>query len=121
MKPKILFFARDYQSVFFSLLNSDKYESVFVVLNRIEKRNVIKNGGQVIYCLEEEFDDLELASFESPYLKFSFGCDRNFTTLKLEERELILRKTISFWRKIMQNHDFSLVVNETVAIEIFNS
>jgi hypothetical protein len=118
MRPKVLFFARDYQSIFFPLLKSDKYESVFVVLNKREKTNVIENGGQIIYCLEEEFDDLEIASFESPYLKFSYGCDRNYSGLKLEERELILKKTISFWRKIFQSHDFSLVVNETVAIEV---
>jgi len=118
MKPKILFFARDYQSVFFPLLKSDKYISVFVVLNKKEKQNVIKNGGEIIYCLEEEFDDLELAIIDPPYLKFSYGCDRNYKGLKLEERELILRKTVSFWRKIMDNHQFNLVVNETVAIEI---
>lgn len=118
MKPKILFFARDYQSSFFPLLKSDNYESIFVVLNKKEKINVIKNGGKIIYCLEEEFNELELAKIEVPYLKFSYGCDRNYTGLKLEERELILRKTVSFWRKIMNNHDFSLVVNETVAIEV---
>jgi hypothetical protein len=117
MKPKVLFFARDYQSIFFPLLKSDKYESVFAVLNKKEKLDVEKNGGRIIYCLEEEFDELELATIEAPYLKFSYGCDRNYVGLNLDERERILRMTISFWRKIMNEHDLSLVVNETVAIE----
>lgn len=118
MRPKVLFFARDYQSTFFPLLQSNKYESIFVVLNKKEKANVVKNGGDIVYCLEEEFDQLELAKLKMPYLKFSYGCDRNYTGLKLNERELILKKSVSFWKKIMDDHDFSLIVNETVAIEI---
>ena len=117
MKPQILFFSRDYQSKLFPLLSSKKYDSIYVVLNNQEKLNVKKNGGKLIYSFEDEFNDLKPAEINSPYLKFSYGCDRFYRGLNLHERELILKKTISFVNKIFDENKISFVVNETVAIE----
>ena len=52
------------------------------------------------------------------YLEYSFGCDRNYIGLKLNEREIILKKTIIFWREVLTKYRPALIVNETVAIEL---
>ena len=118
MSKIILFFARDYQAKFFPLLKSEKYNSIFVVLNKKEKEIVIANGGETIICLEDEFDNLELTEYDGTYLKYSYGCDRNYINLNLKEREIILKKTITFWRKILDKYNPDLIINETVAIEL---
>lgn len=118
MIPTVLFFARDYQATLFPRLKSEKYKSVYVVLNRQEKRFVKDNGGQDIICLEEELDSLSVDFPLDGYLKFSYGCDRNYVGLNLKQRELILKKSISFWRGILDRYNPKLIINETVAIEI---
>lgn len=117
MKPFVLFFARDYQSKLFPLLASTIYNSVFVVLSKIEKQNVIDNGGSEIICFEEEFNNLEFEGELDSYLKYSYGCDRNYIGLSLSDREIILKKTIIFWKKILEKYNPKLIINETVAIE----
>jgi len=118
MMPTVLFFARDYQAKLFPLLKSDKYKSLYVVLNRREKEIVVANGGEVVICLEEEFDSLSAEGELNSYLEYSFGCDRNYVGLNLQERETILKKSISFWRNILEKYEPSLIINETVAIEL---
>lgn len=112
-----MFFARDYQSKLFPLLVSKKYNSVFIVLNKKEKQIVLDNGGKEIVCFEEEFESLPLERELNAYLEYSYGCDRHYKGLNLEERETILKKTIAFWEKVYDLYKPLYIVNETVAIE----
>ena len=89
---KILFFSRDYQSQFFPLLNSVKYDSIHVTLTKKEKRNVQERGGKVVGCLEEEYEQLELKRIELPYLYFSWGADRFIRNHSYTERLIIQKK-----------------------------
>jgi hypothetical protein len=116
-KPTILFFARDYQSELFPLLKSDKFNSVYAVLNISEKINLIRHGVDSAYCFEELFDSLNVDSVQFNQLEYSYGADRSLIGLNLEERELILKKTHSFWITIFSSHKVDYVINETVAIE----
>ncbi len=116
MKPTVLFFARDYQAFFFPSLKSSNYKSVYATLNKKEKQIVLENGGQHVICFEEEFDSLPTDRLQI-YLKYSYGCDRSYVGLNLAEREFILKKTIAFWSKILDDHKPDLIINETVAIE----
>lgn len=117
MIPNVLFFARDYQSRLFPLLTSDKYNSIYVVLNRNEKQIVKDNGGTHIICFEDQFDSLSYEGTLDSYLEYSYGCDRNLVGLTLIERETILKKTIAFWRSILEKYNPQFIINETVAIE----
>ncbi|MEP6803967.1 MAG: hypothetical protein ABI892_05565 [Flavobacterium sp.] len=117
MIPTVLFFARDYQSQLFPLLSSNVYNSVFAVISKKEKQIVIDNGGDQVVCFEEEFDNLEFEGTLDSYLKYSYGCDRNYIGLSLLEREIILKKTIVFWKYILEKYKPKLIINETVAIE----
>lgn len=65
-KENILFFSRDYQSLFFPLLNSNSFNGIHVTLTKREKLNVIKRGGKVVGCLEEDFEHLKEYSMELP-------------------------------------------------------
>ncbi|WP_026751217.1 hypothetical protein [Sediminibacterium sp. C3] len=118
MKPKILFFARDYQSFFFPLLKSDKYDSIYIVKTIQEKKNVLKNGGDNVFCFEEEFEYLNTNFLLESYLEYSYGCDRFYKGLSLLEREQILKKEISFVRSILERFEPKYIINETVAIEL---
>lgn len=116
--PIVLFFAREYQASFFPLLTSSKYQSIYAVLNKKEKQIAIQNGGVNVICFEEEFDSLDISDKSQPYLKYSYGCDRNYVGLTLAERELILKKSAAFWSNILEKFNPDLIINETVAIEI---
>lgn len=118
MNPNILFFARDYQSLFFPLLKSDKYNSIYIVKTKQEKKNVLQNGGEVVFCFEEEFEDLNENFILESYLEYSYGCDRFYESLSLFEREQILKKEISFIRSIIDRFKPKYIINETVAIEL---
>jgi hypothetical protein len=118
MIPTVLFFARDYQSKLFPLLTSTKYKSVCIVLNRKEKEVALANGGKDVICFEDEFDLLDSDISLDAYLKYSFGCDRNYVGLTLTEREIILKKSILFCSNVLEKHNPQLVVNEAVAIEM---
>jgi hypothetical protein len=117
MTSTVLFFARDYQSRFFPALISTQYKSVYATLNKKEKQIVIENGGENVICFEEEFDSLPINDI-NVYLKYSYGCDRSYVGLNLNQREYILKKSISFWSKVMEEYKPDLIINETVAIEI---
>ncbi len=118
MKPNILFFARDYQSFFFPLLQSDKYNSIYIVKTKQEKKNVLQNGGEIVCCFEDEFENLNENFILESYLEYSYGCDRFYNKLSLLEREKILKKEISFIRSIIDRFKPKYILNETVAIEL---
>jgi hypothetical protein len=118
MKPRIVFFSRSYQAKLFPLLNSGKYESIYVTLTKKEKLDLEKNGHSVKYCFETyrpENDDLVVPS---DYLITSFLSDRFLHQYKLKDRIAILKKEISFWRSIFEIENPISVINEQVAIEI---
>ena len=117
-KPIVLFFSRDYQSEFFPLLNSGVYDSLHVTLNKREKRNVERRGGKVIGCLEEMYENLNVADIEFPYLDYSLGSDRFIVGHSSEERIKILKKCVTFWIDIYEKYMPSYIVNEIVALEI---
>jgi hypothetical protein len=118
MRPGILFFARDYQAEFFIHLSSERYESLLATLTLKEKKLIEEKGFKVVGCLEEEFDSLPEANVENNYLETSFSSDRYLCGAPLKDRRRILRKEISFWSRILDKYNPTLVVNETVAIEV---
>ena len=118
MKPRVLFFARDYQADFFVFLKSDHYEPVLVTLTKYERKRIEKAGSQVAACFEEQFDQLPIAAIPENYLESSYLSDRYLRYTSVFEREKILGKEISFWQGIFEKQDPHLVVNETVALEI---
>ncbi len=118
MKPKVLFFARDYQADFFVFLKSDLYESLLVTLTKSEKRRIQNAGCEVVACFEEEFDQLPIAKFSPDYLETSYLSDRYLRHASVFERDEILGKEVSFWQGIFEKHKPAMVVNETIAIEI---
>ena len=118
MKNKVLFFSRDYQSRFFPLLNSDCYQSLHVTLTKYEKQAIISQGGVVVGCLEEDYNQLFPADLEFPYLNFSWGADRYLRGYSYSERLIIQKKTVTFWREILDKYNPIAVVNEPVVIEV---
>lgn len=117
-KPIVLFFARDYQSQFFTSLVSKDYDSIYVTLNRREKQEVLKKGGNVVGCLEDDYEGLEEACLKFPYLEYSMGSDRFLKGYSLQERLSIIKKCVTFWRQIYSEYKPQIVVNEVVALEI---
>lgn len=117
-KPLILFFSRDYQSQFFPELKSDVYDSIYVTLNKKEKKRVIERGGQVVACLEEEYDSLPEADITFPYLEYSMGSDRFLRGYSHKERLSIIKKCVSFWASVFDRYEPNSIVHEVVAVEI---
>ena len=111
---RILILDRDYVLKY---LNSSVFEIICVALSRTRAANLRKEGINVIGCFEEEFDTLPEADITSDYLIHSFDSDRFLTGRSLEERQKILRKEVSFWRRILNDYKPSLIVNEVVTIE----
>lgn len=117
-KPIVLFFARDYQSQFFTSLVSEKYDSIYVTLNKREKKRVEEKGGRVVACLEEDYENLPETEITFPYLEYSIGADRFIKGHSHNERLTILKKCVSFWRNIYKTYQPGFVINEIVALEI---
>lgn len=117
MKPKIVFFARDYQATFFPMLKSDQYESIYVTYNQKEKKKLEKNGVKCDACFEELFNTLELVPINDDYLITSFTSDRYMGEIPLKERNEYLRKSVGFWSFIFDKYKPNFVLNEVIAIE----
>lgn len=119
MKPKIIFFARDYQTTLFPLLNPDFYESIFVTFTSNEKKLLIKNNINVAFCFEEEYYNL-IPSGKDKFqnIETSFFSDRYFGKYNITERNDILSKEFAFWDKVFTTIKPSYVINEVIAIEI---
>jgi hypothetical protein len=116
MKPKIVFFARAYQAELFPLLQSDKYESVYVTLTDDEKKHIESKGFKVEYSFESY--NKSVKEVEPDYLLTSYFSDRFLNRFKIDKRLEILGKEISFWSEIFDKYEPIAVINEIVAIEI---
>ena len=119
MKPNIIFFSRDYQTKLFPLLSSDKYESFFVTLTVLEKRQLEKKNIVVSFCFEEEYSGLiTTKDDETKNIETSFFSDRFFCRHSLNDRNKILSKEFAFWDKVFRAIKPSFIINEVIAIEI---
>jgi capsule polysaccharide modification protein KpsS len=118
MLPKILFFSRDYQSNLFPHLSSEKYDSIYVTLNKKEKKNVEKHGGKVVGCLEEDLPKCREKEIIFPYLDTSLSTDRFLNQFDHETRIKLLKKLVYFWGSILDEYEPMAVVNEPIAIEV---
>jgi hypothetical protein len=116
--PRVLFFARGYQAEFFTHLRSSAYEAVFVTMTSAEKRAVERSGAIVDACFEEDFAALPVSEVPESYLLTAWPADRFLGRFGHERRREILGKEISFWRRLLERHSPSAVLNELVAIEI---
>jgi hypothetical protein len=117
-KPKVLFFSRSFYATCYSEVESDIFISIHATLKPDEKELIEKKGGFVCGCFEEEFDNIKESYFEGNYLHTSYAADRLLVNRSSEERHKILSKEITFWRNILETYRPTIVVNETVAIEI---
>lgn len=117
-KPKVLFFSRSFYANYFSESVSENYISIHATLKADEKELIEKKGGFVCGCFEEEFDNIKESHFEGNYLHTSYAADRLLLNRSPEERHKILAKEITFWRNILETYKPTIVVNETVALEV---
>jgi len=117
MKPKIIFFCRDYQAQLFPKLQSEDYQSIYIAYNIKEKNVLISNGYECTACFEEDYNSLGVTSFNESYLETSFTSDRYFGKLSLNKRRLYLSKSIAFWQKVFDQIKPNFILNEVIAIE----
>lgn len=118
MKTKVLLFARSFLAEYYSDINSDIIEPIFVTMTVREKEFLQKKGWKVYGCFEEEFENLPVADYPSNYLRTSFASDRFLNRFSYEKRLEILGKEISFWKRIFDETEPAALFNETVAVEI---
>lgn len=121
MKKSILFFARDYQNIFFPLLGSEHYDSIFVTLTKKEKKDLlVRYGIQAVACFEDYFYDRYAVDSicDESYLETSFFSDRYLGSFSIDERRKILSLERDFWKSIFSSYNPDAVINEIVAIEI---
>ncbi len=120
--PKILFFARGFQAVFYPHLQTEagdsRFEAIYVTLTREEAARVRARGQKVAACFEADFDALTPAPVPANYLTTSFVSERFLGRYSHEDRLMILGKEIAFWRALLDAHQPIAVCNELVAIEI---
>lgn len=117
-KPRILMFARGYQTDFFPELRDDAYEAVYVTLTREESARVRSKGAEVAACFEADYDAIEPAAVPEHYLYTSYMAERFLGRYDHDKRLEILGKEIAFWRCLFERFDPVAVLNELVAIEI---
>lgn len=118
MKTKVLLFARSFLAEYYSDIDSDIIEPIFVTMTVHEKEFLQKKGWKVYGCFEEEYESLQIADYPSNYLKTSFASDRFLKRFSYEKRLEILGKEISFWKRIFDETAPAALFNETVAVEI---
>ena len=114
MKKKVLFLDRDY---LFQYINTDQFEPLFVALTKKQKVKLEECNQNVIACFESEYEELEVSDYPNNYLIFSLCSDRFLNHYEYKKREEILGKTISFWRKILDQWKPSCIVNEVCTME----
>lgn len=113
----VLFFSRSGYFSLFCNLNDNRYNSFHAVINLVEKDDVLKNGGTVVACFQEQFDELKLSDYPSNYLNSGFYPDRFMGGVAFEDRKLVLGKLISFWKNAIEKHNIDACVHETVSYE----
>lgn len=118
MKKRVLLFARSFLADFYSNIQSDIIDPIFVTLTADEKRFLEGKNWRVYGCFEEEYTSLPVATYSSHYLRTSFASDRFLCRFDMEKRKEILGKEISFWSRILDETTPDFLVNETVAVEI---
>lgn len=118
MKTKVLLFARSFLAEYYSDINSDIIEPIFVTLTENEKNFLQKKGWKVYGCFEEEYGNLSVADYPSNYLRTSLASDRFLNRFSYEKRLEILGKEITFWNRIFDETEPAALFNETVAVEI---
>lgn len=123
MKPKVIFFCRDYQARLFPYLTSTQYDSVYVTLTLREKNQMQTEGHSVYACFEEYFmahyKTVTTSIGEPQYsLDTSFFSDRFMGHFSLDERNLFLKLAHLFWEEVFSATKPIAVVNEIIAIEI---
>lgn len=118
MKTKVLFFARSFLAKYYSDIQSDIIEPIFVTMTKEEKEFLQNKNWKVYGCFEEEYASLPVFDYSPNYLKTSFNSDRFLCRFDLEKRKEILGKEISFWKKVFDDTSPAFLVNETVAIEM---
>lgn len=116
---KVLFFARSFLCKYYSDIQSEIIEPIFVTLTRAEKKYLEEKGWTVYGCFEEEYDSIqECQNIPADYLHTSFASDRYLKRYPYEKRLEILGKEIFFWGRILDATKPKYLFNETVAIEI---
>ena len=118
MKKKVLLFARSFLAKYYSEIESDIIDPIFVTLTHDEKIFLENKGWHVFGCFEDEYAKLPIAEFPGNYLKTSFQSDRFLKRFNYDKRREILGKEISFWSRIIDFTKPDFLVNETVAVEI---
>lgn len=114
MKQKVLFLDRSY---IFEYIKTDLFEPIFVALTKERREYFEKKGYNVIGCFEEQFDELNEASFDNDYLIHSYVSDRFLNCYDIKMRETILGKSITFWRNILDEYKPKCIVNEICTME----
>ena len=118
MKKKVLLFARSFLAKYYSEIESETIEPIFVTLTHEEKIFLENKGWHVFGCFEDEYSQLPIAKFPGNYLRTSFQSDRFLKRFKYDKRMEILGKEISFWSRIIDLTKPDFLVNESVAVEI---
>jgi len=118
MKIKVLIFARSFLANYASEIDSDIFDTIFVVLTKKEKELIEAKGKKVYGCFEEEFSNIKESKINGDYLKTSFSSDRFLCRFDLKKRLEILGKEITFWRSIIEKTKPNYLVNESISIEI---
>ena len=117
MKKTIICFGRDYQADLYTKLDYADYNPLFVTLTKDEKKKITKKGFKVIGCFEEDFSKIVSVTLPPSYLDTSFFSDRFLGELNLDERNLLLQKSSSFWSKLFDTYKPLALLNEVIAIE----
>ncbi len=118
MKKRVLLFARSFLAKYYSEIESDIIEPIFVTLTHEEKIFLENKGWRVYGCFEDEYSQLPITKFPGNYLRTSFQSDRFLKRFKYDKRMEILGKEISFWSRVIDLTNPDFLVNETVAVEI---
>jgi hypothetical protein len=117
MNKTIFCFGRDYQADLYTKLDYADYNPLFITLTLEEKKIIKDKGFKVIGCFEEDYFNIIESKFEPSYLDTSFFSDRFLGELNLNDRNLLLQKSISFWAKLFETYKPIAVLNEVIAIE----
>lgn len=111
---RVLFLDRGY---LFRHIKGEDFECIYAALTPSGKKYLQKLNQKVVGCFEEEYDLLEVASYDDNYLNYSYDSDRFLNHYDFEKRREILGKEISFWRNILDTYQPTCIFGEVVTIE----
>jgi hypothetical protein len=118
-KKNILFFARGNQTTLFPKLKSEAYNSFYVSLTKKDKKYLLNNNEEVVFCFEEylnsyDFNALSLCKDE---LITSFYSDRFWSRYNIVIRNKLLALEFKFWNEVLDYYKPYAVINEVIAVE----